>query len=183
MIKKYLQFMNERQERNATAYEFGCVLLELDLPGWEKITSFIDPADLYQPEDGRHGLETNPHLSLKFGLEANVSPQAVAEIIDKYPLTQKIQIEKIDLFQNNEFEVVKFKVVPNPEIIQLNQELSKLPNQDKFPNYIPHLTIAYVKPGTGYKYIQDFSGLAQPYQIVYSMPSGDKFYFKIEKIS
>ena len=171
--------MNERIERNGT-YEFGCVLLELDLPNWDKITSTIDPQDLYQPNDGRHGLETDPHVTLKFGLESSVTPEQVKEILDKNPITEKIHVEKIDLFQNEQFDVVKFKVTPTQQLIKINQELSKLPNQDKFPSYNPHITIAYCIKGTGEKYIQEnFNGWAQPYQIIYSMPNGNKNYFKI----
>jgi 2'-5' RNA ligase len=176
IIKKYLQFMNERVERKGT-YEFGCVLLELDLPGWKKIISIIDPEDLYEPNDGRHGIETDPHVTLKFGLESSVTLEQVREILEKNPLTEKIHVEKIDLFRNEQFDVVKFKVTPSKQLIKINQELSQLPNQDKFPNYNPHITIGYVKPGCGDKYIQDnFDGWATPYKIIYSMPNGNKFY-------
>lgn len=177
IIKKYLQFMNERIERNGT-YEFGCVLLEIDLPNWDKVISTIDPQDLYQPNDGRHGVETDPHVTLKFGLEPSVTTEQVKEVLDRNPITQKIHIEKIDLFQNDQFDVVKFKVTPNEQLIKINQELSKLPNQDKFPTYNPHLTIAYVKPGCGEKYINNnFDGWAKPHQIIYSIPNGDRFKF------
>lgn len=169
--------MNERVERTGT-YEYGCVFLELDIPHWDKLISIINPEDLYQPNDGRHGLETNPHVTLKFGLESSVTPEQVKKILDKNPITEKIQIEKIDLFQNDQFDVVKLKVTPTPQLIKLNQELSQLPNQDKFPEYKPHITIAYCIKGTGEKYIQDFKGLATPDKIIYSTPSGSKFHLK-----
>lgn len=170
--------MNERIERNASSYEYGCVLLELNLFGWKKITSFIDPEDLYEPNDGRHGVEVDPHVTLKFGLEGSVSPNQIEEILSKNPITEKIHIDKIDLFKNNEFEVVKFKVTPNEQLLKVYEELSKLPNHDKFLSYDPHITIAFVKKGTGEKYINDsFNGWATPYQIIYSKPDGSKFYF------
>lgn len=178
-IKKYIQFMNERVERTGT-YEYGCVLLELDLPGWDRLISTINSEDLYQPNDGRHGIETDPHVTLKFGVDGNVSDQEVEKILLDNPLTEKIHIEKIDLFQNEEFDVVKLKVTLTPQLVKLNQELSKLPNHDKFPDYKPHITIAYVKPGLGSKYIIDnFDGYATPYKIIYSKPDGKKFYYNI----
>ena len=39
------------------------------------------------------------------------------------------------------------------DLVNLNYTVSKLPNEDKYPIYIPHLTLAYLKPGTGKKYI------------------------------
>jgi hypothetical protein len=45
--------------------------------------------------------------------------------------------------------------VKTPELEALNKELSKLPNQNTFPDYKPHLTLAYLKKGEAAKYVGD----------------------------
>jgi 2'-5' RNA ligase len=35
---------------------------------------------------------------------------------------------------------------------EVNKRLSELPNSNQFPEYKPHITIAYVKKGLGQKY-------------------------------
>ncbi len=62
----------------------------------------------------------------------------------------------------------------------LNKEISKLPNNDKFIDYKPHITIAFLLPGKGKKYINDnFKGVAKPYKLLYSKSNGDKIYINI----
>jgi hypothetical protein len=59
----------------------------------------------------------------------------------------------------------------------VNAELSKFPHTTNFPDYHPHSTVAYLKKGTGQKYIDKFKGQEHqvtPNKIVYSMASGEK---------
>jgi hypothetical protein len=65
---------------------------------------------------------------------------------------------------------------------KVNKELSKLPHTTEYPNYKPHVTIAYLKPGLGKKYLN--IGLkdlyAKPIGIEYSLPDGSKINRKLD---
>ena len=66
------------------------------------------------------------------------------------------KLGKIKLFtSNSKYDVLQIEIV-NSEIIDLHENLSKsIKNTKKFPSYIPHVTIAYLKKGCGEKYLYD----------------------------
>jgi 2'-5' RNA ligase len=76
---------------------------------------------------------------------------------------------------------LKFNVVSDPGLQQLHDELSKLPNNDKFPTYTPHITIAYLNKGEGKKYVNpDYKySVKNINKIVYSRPNSEKAIFDI----
>jgi 2'-5' RNA ligase len=47
-------------------------------------------------------------------------------------------------FENKDFDVVKFNVKKS-YFTKLHDELSTIPNSNKFKDFTPHITIAYVK--------------------------------------
>ena len=65
----------------------------------------------------------------------------------------KVQLDGVSIFENPEFDVVKLGVVLTPRIKEINKRLSELPNSNQFPEYKPHITLAYVKRGLGKKYV------------------------------
>lgn len=177
-IKKYIQFIKESSE-----YSLGCVMIELDINNWSDICSYIEPNDVYYDEnDPTYGIQDNPHLTLFYGFHKQVTIEEVSDIIEDYvgsdPL--KIEVSGIDIFENKDFDVVKLNVVKTDLLQKLNGALSKLPNSNEFPDYQPHITIAYVKNGTGRKYIKpDYKNNFESNSLCYSKPNGEKIYFEI----
>lgn len=106
----------------------------------------IDPADL--TEDG---LEKEPHVTVKFGIVPDIG--AVRAIARRFgPITLKFG--GLSLFTKEDADVLKVEV-DSPELRRLNEALSAIPNTDERPLYHPHMTIAYLKPGAGRKYVGD----------------------------
>jgi 2'-5' RNA ligase len=82
----------------------------------------------------------------------------------------------VSLFENAKYDVLKFDV-ENPVLAEINTELSKLPHTTNFPDYHPHATIGYLKPGTGKKYVDLFNGDrhdVSAHKIVYSKPDDSR---------
>ena len=48
--------------------------------------------------------------------------------------------------------MAKKSVITYSKLEEVNKRLSELPNSNQFPEYKPHITIAYVKKGLGKKY-------------------------------
>jgi len=175
-VKKYIQFVKE-----STGYKLGCVMVEVPVSNWNEITSIIDKDDLYEVEGEKYGIQTNPHLTLLYGLKPNITKEQIEQVLEKTIDGEKIEIEieNIGLFENENFDVVKFNIKKTEQLQRLFDSLSELPNENTFPDYNPHMTIAYVKKGLGKKYTKPYSHKVISNDICYSMANGEKIYFEI----
>ena len=170
MIKKYLEFIKESR-----TYEYGCLMGYFKIDNWNDIVSYIDINDLYKPNEG-FGIEREPHITLLYGLHNEVDSKMIKNILDDFNLDFEITINGIDIFQNEEYDVVKFNVVLTKELKNINNSLRKLPHTNEYNEYSPHITIAYVKKGYGEKYVnKNYKYFIKNIdKIIYSTTSGDK---------
>ena len=195
-IKNYIDFINESKH-----HEFGCVMLEVPVSNWNEITSSIDTSDIYtKKDDSTYGIQKDPHITLLYGYDNSITPEMVKDVIgdvrlniegDYDDVSDRIEIERIssepieveidgiDIFENKDFDVVKFNVKKSFILQELHDELSTMPNSNKFKEYTPHITIAYVKKGTGKKYIREYKHKVKVDTVIYSMPSGKEVKFKL----
>jgi 2'-5' RNA ligase len=162
-------------------YEYGCVMAMINDSASKKIIEvgkkLIPDNILYFEEDQEYGREVEPHVTIKFGLTENYSKNKIGKIFTKVK-PFKITLVSIDIFTNQKFDVIKFNV-ESDILKKLNSLFSKLPNEDEYPTYNPHITLAYVKPGEG-KY---FKKQINPIQlsvnkIKYSNPI-EKYYYDL----
>ncbi len=177
IIKKYLNFMKE-----SSTYKFGCIMIEVPITNWNEIVSMIDPEDIYDGKgDSTYGIQENPHLTLLYGLHDNVTEESVKEVFEGLSDKINIEIHGIGIFENDEFDVVKFNVVTDGTLQLLHDKLKELPNSEQYKEYRPHITLFYTKKGTGKKYIRpDYKYKVKiANKVCYSMVSGKKVYFDI----
>lgn len=80
---------------------------------------------------------------------------------------------RLSLFEQPEHDVLKLDV-ESQGLERLNTELGKLPNTQTHDNYEPHLTIALLKPGTGWKYLADPSFLEWQSYVFTELTFSDK---------
>lgn len=135
--------------------EYGCLMLFLEVPIWEKIVSVINPEDVY--DEPGYGIEKEPHVTILYGFHDEVSAEDTFKLFkENMPIKPiDIGVKGISIFENPKFDVVKFDV-NSPELTKLNNVMKSLPHTDTFKEYHPHITIAYVKPGEGKKYVKLF---------------------------
>ena len=155
--------------------EFGCSMVYFDMPCMEALHKIIDVDDIFSDADGGKGLETEPHVTLLFGLHKEVSDNDVLDVSMPNKVSD-ILLHNVSIFENEEFDVIKFDADAE-WLHEVNAKLVKLPNTNKYPEYHPHCTVAYVKAGTGKKYVEMLSGLqvvVVPTKLVYSKPDGKK---------
>ena len=143
------------KEELSNKIEYGTLLLFLEIPIWEKITSIIYSEDIYDEPD--YGVEKEPHVTVLYGFKDEVTADEVFDVVKNTILIKPIEIGMmgISVFSNPNFDVVKFDV-NSPELVKLHDAVKQLPNKEQFSKYNPHITIAYVKSGTGEKYIKKF---------------------------
>jgi 8-oxo-dGTP pyrophosphatase MutT (NUDIX family)/2'-5' RNA ligase len=100
---------------------------------------------------GEEGREDTPHVTVRYGLITD-DPQAVIDVAKSHgPIT--VTLGKTSLFTNPEADVLKLEVASDG-LYRLNEALkAAIPHTDKYPLYVPHVTLAYLKPGAGGKYV------------------------------
>lgn len=127
-------------------------MLDLNITNWKKIIEKIRSEDIYEEEG--FGLEDKPHVTIMYGFSSEIdSKQVLEEVKDKKP--DSIVLSGISLFKDQKYDVVKFDV-ESPELHKLHDLVKKkFSNKETYAEYKPHVTIAYVKPGMGRKYVGD----------------------------
>ncbi len=153
-------------------YPFGCSMLYFDFPDMKILHEQIDKEDIFSEEG--HGLEVEPHVTLLYGLHDTVKDDDVLSASTVG--VESIQLHNASLFSNDKYDVLKFDA-KGGFLHNINKELSKLPHTTDFPDYHPHCTIAYLKPGKGKKYIKLFTDRryeVYPTKVVYSKTDGSK---------
>lgn len=110
----------------------------------------IKSSDLYKPESDK-GFESNPHVTILYGLHDVNPPICAMDIINSHPKFN-ISLGPISLFKGNEtgepFDVIKVNVISS-DVYALNAAIADACEYTSdFPEYIPHATVAFVKQGT-----------------------------------
>ena len=106
----------------------------------------IPDADL-----GAEGREAKPHITVKYGLHSDEAIETVRQLLaDEPPI--RATLGTTSIFPSSETggdEVVKVDVV-SEDLRRINTKIAAAVKiTDTHPEYQPHVTIAYVKPGTG----------------------------------
>lgn len=108
-------------------------------------------------EDGR---ENEPHITVLYGLKDEATADKVRELLaDEGPIKARIKTTSVFPAEDSssqrggarQSDVVKLDV-ESADLDRINKKLRELPNANEFPDYKPHVTLAYVKPGEGQKY-------------------------------
>ncbi len=167
-ITTFRNWLNEKkiEEKEQT---FGCVMMDSNIDKWkEDHTDGIDPKDVYiKPYDESYGIETIPHVTILYGIhEDEIAPEVIMDVVKKDMEAVTVTIKEISIFSNDEYDVVKYDV---PVTNQLKKYRSlfedNFPNTQTFPEFHPHITLAYVKPGEGKKYTKK---LEEPFEITFN---------------
>lgn len=157
--------------------KYSCLMMECPASNWSYVLQLIDVEDVHPGE----GLESWPHVTVLYGIYPEIPFGAV---IDKLKLSlitpATAKLTGISHFENDEYDVVKFDV-DSEDLRRVNGVITELPSVDKYGKYEPHITIAYVKKGTGHKYDMVFE---EPIEVTmqklkYSYPDGREINFSI----
>jgi 2'-5' RNA ligase len=142
----------------------------------------IPDEELFIDIDNMHfGREDEIHVTILYGLHSE-SPQQVRELITRTKPFE-IKLGKIGVFTNNDkFDVVKIEA-QSDTLMEINQRLVKhVIFTNKYLVYQPHVTIAYVNKGKGWKHnnVDVFDGkMVLIDHVTFSSRNGQKTYIKL----
>lgn len=109
-------------------------------------------------EDGR---ENWPHLTLLYGIHSNEPDQVKHLLRNQGPIA--LRFGGYGVFENPEGDVL-YLSVESMTVYQIRQKLEEaIPNTQTHPDYIPHVTLAYLKSGAAKKYLDNPWLLGQPH--------------------
>jgi len=139
--------------------------VQLDLPDRlaDKIISWgcnniPEKLVFFNPDRPSFGRENNIHITLLYGISGR--DKVNTKNLLKNTKSFVVRLGKMSLFSNDAFDVLKIDV-DSPELHQINSVLVKNLNViQTHPEYIPHVTIAYLNKNKGRKYkgVREFEG-------------------------
>ena len=117
------------------------------------------------PKWAPSGIETNSHLTVFYGIPDEVdftdeeTKEAYTDFFkDKTMVT--FQSSKVSCFSSEEHDciIIIGEETDNQELKKLHEDFKSHFNYEStHDEYIPHITIGYVKPGLGEKYVSKFN--------------------------
>jgi SPP1 gp7 family putative phage head morphogenesis protein len=139
----------------------------------KEIQAKLDPDDVVELKD-------TLHITVLYGLET-IDPEVIKKQVEKTGPVW-VSLGRLSLFQNEDADVLKLSV-RSLGLEKLHYMLSDLPNADEHAIYQAHMTIALLKPGTGYKYTLDPSLLEWQHfvftELEFSPKKGEKVDIKL----
>lgn len=138
------------QTTAATAHEWSSTQMNLPAEIARTVLAFaesIPPDKVVPKEEG----QDEPHITVLYGIDPGDAGPVKTALAGASPV--RIKLGKMSIFENDDADVLKVDV-DSPEIEAMNRKLrEEVPHVEKQIEYVPHLTVAYLKPGDGAEYV------------------------------
>lgn len=171
LFKEYFRlFLENDKVRSYSCLMLDCSEIQQQL---KEFQNKICPCELY--DEPGFGLESSAHCTLLYGIHS-IKAQEVFSKIDLEPI--KYKLINLSLFTNNDYDVLKFGI-QSSGLHKLNKQIrDECEYSNDYPDYKPHLTIAYLLHGTGKNYINRKCNLLNKEFVsntfIFSDPNGNK---------
>jgi 2'-5' RNA ligase len=128
------------------AYDYSCLMAEIPDDVAQEIIAFADTIPdehIYEPDNDEKGRTKHAHITVKFGIHTTDLAD-VEKVVAGSPLL-RAKLGRVTAFNNEDFVVLKVSV-QSEDLTKLNGKIKReLECTDTFPDYKPHVTIAYLK--------------------------------------
>ena len=162
--------------------EFGCLMGMVDHSYATNILKvaklLIPPNILYtDPGDSSYGYDDEPHVTALYGFSPDLTKQELGSIL-KGIKPFNIQLSALNKFQAEKYDVIKFEI-KSPILVNLNKAASRFPNENKFPVYNPHMTLAYVNSNSFISMNENINIQVPITKFKYSYQNGSSLYITL----
>jgi len=154
--KKYIEAGKVQEEPNK--YSWVRLDCDADIKDIHKgYTETINEKDLYILEqkgnNWSYGTEDKPHITTKWGINFD-DPKKVIEVLEGEE-GGEVMLDKIEVFDNDDNYDVLVILCESEALQRLHKKLTDdLEIEDTYPEYKPHITIAYFKKGRAKQYVK-----------------------------
>lgn len=148
-FRKFLEMQNVKYEYSSVHIDVPDPLAN-DMILWSN--KKIKDSDIFVSQSDQHfGREDEMHVTVLYGIHSDTSEEVAKIASSQKSIT--VKLGEIDVFSNpDKFDVVVVKVISD-DLHELNEHLTKqIEFTNKYKEYKPHITLAYVKKGKGWKY-------------------------------
>ena len=167
---------------NRVAYDYSCLMARMPDPiasNVQSIAAAIPPEFIYQTPDGERGRAKDIHVTVLYGIHTTNLDEVLPLVAGMAPL--RATLGRTSAFYNPECIALKVNM-QSRDLVNLNNLIRRsLQYTSIYPNYIPHVTIAYLKKDDKNPYYyrdymtDDFEGTEVVLdELVFSTPSGRK---------
>lgn len=135
--------------RDVGTYSKGCLMANLEPSMAEAVRRFASD-HILEDNLAEFGMEDTPHVTVLYGFNPDVDAAAV---LASYQGPSTVRFGKVGRFMNpsGEYDVL-FISVESPELVaehnRLCEQFKDVVAPSDYDAYKPHVTLAYVKPGT-----------------------------------
>ena len=132
--------------------ELGCMMVKFSTP--TMLLNEIPENLLYHDPDDplEYGKVFDSHVTLLYGLlkPAHETREAVDLVLRGLSFSEKFLFALADWFspRDQPYDVLYIPPVYKVPFVDAHQRLSRLPHVNLYPEYTPHLTLAYIKKGS-----------------------------------
>ncbi len=148
-FRKFLEMQNVKYDYSSTHVDVPETIgSDINNLGKKKIKD----SDIFVSKiDSSFGREDEIHVTVLYGIHSDTSEEVAKVVSEKKSIS--VKLGDIDVFTNpDKFDVVVIKVISD-DLKSLNTKLTdKIEFTNKYKEYKPHITLAYVKKGKGWKY-------------------------------
>tara|TARA_R110000764_G_scaffold22306_2_gene55701 strand:+ start:751 stop:1335 length:585 start_codon:yes stop_codon:yes gene_type:complete len=125
---------------------YGCLMVFLDDESASEIRTF---ARDNIPEEflDEFGFEDEPHITCQYGFHGSVTVDEITEFIQTIDTPIKVALGDITRFTQDAYDVIKMDII-SKDLHDLSDKIRKHFKETlevAFPEYQPHMTLAYVK--------------------------------------
>lgn len=158
-------------------HKFSSTQVNLPAAAATKIQALA--AKIPDEDISEHGRETEPHITVKYGLTTSDAEKVREVLKDEPPVTVTFgATSHFADVEDGTADAVKVDI-DSADLRRLNAKIAEALDTpgDTHPSYKPHATVAYVKPGLGTKYDGDETLKGQEVtldRIVFSSKTGEQ---------
>lgn len=153
------------------AYSYACLMALVP----ERVSvlvrgySALVPEDsIYDDESGEFGREGDVHITVKWGFLNNDPTPVQDALADWGPVVAVLR--NISAFSSDDYVVLKVDV-ESPDLHELHNFCKEMfPNKETHPDYVPHVTLVYLKTNSddSYYYEKYFSGMFNGIELTFN---------------
>lgn len=159
------QFQTQLQDEFGINYSrLGCLMLDIESIDVRKLAPGIEKDLYYSDHPDRTWLSgdvasSGSHLTLRYGFLTSAHKlRPTIEMLLAGIVPTKISLEAVEIFEpsfsDEKYSCIVARVRTTERLLLAHDRLGYLPHVNTFPDYKPHLTLAYVRQSAATRWAQ-----------------------------